>query len=463
MSQPMLRSNPVEEVIVLGAGFSKALDDMMPTADELGQFAAELADIADAPKFAGGRFEVWLSRLAEPQPDLSAAQNSDNHAKFTRLIEAIYEVMSLTQKQVHGIPEWAARLVTALHYRRSVVITFNYDTLVERSIESIPIWDFAVGGSSEHGYRGVTPRLGLAQGRAGKIGWLNLIADIPALPSPRRSQEKLAPSFRLLKLHGSLNWWWVPGDNSGATLNSWDLFEYEDDERDRYLPGREPFIVPPAATKSPYFNNPIMRQIWSEAGRALKTAESLHFVGYSIPTTDLLSSSMIGDGLAGRSPSVSLVNRAYAEPRARLERLVEAEIDVVSSVRVWADDLVAEASSRIAQQLAGVTDRNLSDILVAVGWNPTQWGYVTDAIQRDDALVMTVTDVEGRDASSRRDIVRLAGLSGASQGATKAVARFQNRRESLIVGLDAFGRETGPGEMHQLLIPADPPDAVAFG
>jgi hypothetical protein len=460
----MLRAIPVEEVVVLGAGFSKAVADVMPTADELGQLATEMAEIADAPKFADGRFEVWLSRLAEPQPDLSAAQNSENHSKFTRLLEAIYEVMTSAQEQVQEIPVWAARLMTALHYRRSVVITFNYDTLVERAIESIPIWDFDVGGSSESAFLGVTPRLGLAQSRAGKIGWLNLIADIPALPSPMRSQEKLAPSFRLLKLHGSLNWYWVPGDNSGATLNSWHLLDsHHDGERDRFLPGREPFIVPPAATKSPYFNNPIMRQTWAEAGKALMRADSVHFVGYSIPTTDLLSSSMIADGLAGRAPSVSLVNRAYAEPRDRLERLVEAELDVISSVRVWADDLVTEASSQVGHQLAGATGRNLSDTLVGVGWNPTQWGYVTDATQRDGALVVTVTDLAGRDSSNRKDIVRLPGLIAAAKGASNTVARFQNRRESPIVGLDSFGRETGPGQLHQLLIPADPPDAVAFG
>lgn len=458
----MLRSRPVNEVLVLGAGFSKALDDVMPTADELGQLATEVAGIIDAPKFADGRFEVWLSRLAEPQPDLSAAQNSDNNAKFARLIEAVYEVMIGVQKQVQEIPDWAARLMTALHYRGSVVISFNYDTLVERIVESIPLWDFALGGSSSSAFRGVIPRTGLRQDREGKIGWLNLIADVPALPPPMRSREKLAPSFRLLKLHGLLNWYWVPGDDSGATLNSWNLFDYEDDDRDRYLPGREPFIVPPAATKSPYFNNPIMRQIWSEAGKALKSAESLHFVGYSIPVTDLLSSSMIAEGLADRSPSVSLINRAYSGPRNRLEKLVNADIEVISSVRTWADDFVTDTSSRTTQQLAGATSSKASDILVGVGWNPGQWGYATGISHRDGALVVTVTDVSGRDSSSRKEIVTLAGLAGAAHGADRTVAKFQSRRESLIVGLDSFGRETGPGERHQLLVPADPPDAVAF-
>ena len=219
----MLRSRPIEEVVVLGAGFSKAILDVMPTADELGQLATEAAGIVDAPKFADGRFEVWLSRLAELQPDLSAAQNSENNAKFTRLIESLYEVMIGAQEQVQEIPDWAARLMTVLHYGKSVVITFNYDTLVERIIESIPLWDFSVGGGSVSAYQGVTPRIGLSRDREGNIGWLNLIGDVPALPAPKRSQERLAPSFRLLKLHGSLNWFWVPGDASGATLNSWNL------------------------------------------------------------------------------------------------------------------------------------------------------------------------------------------------------------------------------------------------
>ncbi len=458
----MLRSRPIEEVVVLGAGFSKAILDVMPTADELGQLATEAAGIVDAPKFADGRFEVWLSRLAELQPDLSAAQNSENNAKFTRLIESLYEVMIGAQEQVQEIPDWAARLMTVLHYGKSVVITFNYDTLVERIIESIPLWDFSVGGGSVSAYQGVTPRIGLSRDREGNIGWLNLIGDVPALPAPKRSQERLAPSFRLLKLHGSLNWFWVPGDASGATLNSWNLFDYEEDERDRYLPGREPFIVPPAATKSTYFNNPIMRQVWSEAGKALSRADRLHFVGYSIPTTDLLSSSMIADSLAGRIPSVSLVNKAYGGPRDRLKKIVEADIDVIPSVRKWADGLVADASSRTVRLLAEEDSREASDVLACVGWNPMQWGYVTDASLKDGALVISVTDISGRDKSSRKDIVTLARLADSAQGAKTTVARFANRRESPIVGLDHFGRETGPGERHQLLVPADPPEIVDF-
>lgn len=458
----LLKSRPVDEVLILGAGFSKSIDDVMPTADQLGQKATQLAAITDAPEFADGRFETWLSRLAEPQPDLSAAQNAENHAKFTRLIEAIYSVMINAQDQVRQIPDWTARLMTVLHYRKSVVVTFNYDTLVERIIESIPLWDFALGGSSYAESWGESPRVAMRRNRRGEIGWRNLIADVPPLPPPKRSDERLARSFRLLKLHGSLNWYWVPGDDSGATLNSWNLFEYENEDRDRYLPGREPFIVPPAATKSPYFNNPIMRQTWSEAGRALKRGESLHFVGYSVPVTDLLSSSMIADALADRSPSITLVNRAPAGPRERLRSLIDADIAVFQSVRVWADEFVGAASARATEHLTEAADRHARDTLVAVGWNPEQWAYVTDVTVRQETMILSVADGPKQDRIHREEIVALDQVAAIAANVSRTVARFPARNESAIVGLDGFGRETGPGERHQLLIPADPPAALGF-
>jgi len=81
--------------------------------------------------------------------------------------------------------------------------------------------------------------------------------------------------FRLLKLHGSLNWYWNPGDESGASVARRDLpgvygtpLHYTDDDRRRQLPGRGPLIVPPSATKSLYYRNPITREMWQQAALA---------------------------------------------------------------------------------------------------------------------------------------------------------------------------------------------------
>ncbi len=231
--------------------------------------------------FSAGRFEAWLSRLAEPQPDLTQAQNTGNLAKFQRLVGAIHEVLLEVQGSVlvDELPEWLFPFVAALHARRVSVISFNYDLLVEHAVDAVELVDFEKSAGDA------------------KVRWSELLADVPPYPpQPARWSGSTKPTFRLLKLHGSLNWYWVPGDSSGMTLNHWELDEDEEGRR-RYLPGREPFIVPPAAVKSAYFRNPIMSETWRRAADALRDAERVYLVGYSLPLTDLVSAGMIADAL----------------------------------------------------------------------------------------------------------------------------------------------------------------------
>ncbi|MHB8191379.1 MAG: hypothetical protein ACYDHP_13370 [Ferrimicrobium sp.] len=61
----------------------------------------------------------------------------------------------------------------------------------------------------------------------------------------------------------------------------------------RALPGRSPFIAPPSSTKSKYLGNPVIRTIWARAFEALKDAERIVFIGYSVPLQDQAAMSMI--------------------------------------------------------------------------------------------------------------------------------------------------------------------------
>lgn len=67
---------------ILGAGFSKAVSHCMPLTDALGKevwgrmWSAGVDPVARS--YSGTGFEAWLSRLAEPQPDLSMVENHEN-------------------------------------------------------------------------------------------------------------------------------------------------------------------------------------------------------------------------------------------------------------------------------------------------------------------------------------------------------------------------------------------------
>src|SRR5436305_1640114 len=105
---------PAPEVLVLGAGFSRALSDAMPLTDSLGDLATASDGLAGDVRlrghtsFANGNFETWLSRLAEDQPDLLPEENYENRAMFHRLSRAIHNVLSARQEAVLGEaqPSW---------------------------------------------------------------------------------------------------------------------------------------------------------------------------------------------------------------------------------------------------------------------------------------------------------------------------------------------------------------------
>src|SRR5690242_3381792 len=107
--------------LVLGAGFSRAVSPHMPVTDELGQLALAGISIGElqipSQGFANGYFESWLSRLAEPQPDLKYDENLRNQAAFAKISEAVRSV--LVQRQMLTMteppPRWLERLVRVAH------------------------------------------------------------------------------------------------------------------------------------------------------------------------------------------------------------------------------------------------------------------------------------------------------------------------------------------------------------
>ena len=55
----------------------------------------------------------------------------------------------------------------------------------------------------------------------------------------------------------------------------------------------EPMIVPPAAVKSPYYGNRTIKALWTLAGKAIRKADEIAVVGFSLPPTDMIVSSML--------------------------------------------------------------------------------------------------------------------------------------------------------------------------
>jgi hypothetical protein len=404
----LLPYNGMKDVLVLGAGFSKAISSIFPTTDELGTRAAEKSSRPHIFKnadreFKHGNFEGWLSRIAEPQPHLSEKENSANYALFIEMKELIVEILSACEWSActSAAPDWLFELLAILHFRQASVITFNYDNLVEIGVASMPLW---------------------RDGSAPQITTADILGDTPQAASATVAFDgglpELSPTFRLRKLHGSLNWFAASDDSIGATLRRAPVLstflvprQYAERQRERELPGREPFLVPPSTTKSAFYRNPIMREIWRGAFRDLRQANRISLLGYSLPSADLVFNGLLQEAFqtAGSSNEESFtLDVVNTCPEPVLERLglideIYAEQAQVSkSIKEFVRDYAARSSSDCVQAMQYMNYERSQENRLFIPWGSGQTNapYPTPPLrpisasegvrESDGALVLTI-------------------------------------------------------------------------
>lgn len=454
-------------VYILGAGFSRAVSPQMPVTDELGNACVERdhglsAELGPSP-FANGNFETWLSRKAEDQPYFSTAENLSSRAVYARAVDLVCGV--LAEREIAAlstpVPAWLLTLIELWHRQRATVITFNYDTLVECALSAAAVYDpvsnITVPWATAINF---TPSgRGMTIGEAGQnVDW---------------------ETFQLLKMHGSLNWYWTPGDVSGATVLRADLpglfgepSPLTTKERQRWFPGREPLIVPPAALKSSYYSNPITREIWKRAFEALSAADRVVFLGYSLPTTDLSMSGLISEALSGRpSATVEVVD---LRPETIVERVTSLLPDCPVHASAGPDPIElatgrwhAKLRREVVPKLADAA-RAEGELGVAVSWGEGAMAAATGARREGTKCVV---DLEGigqiwfatrADRGSRREItghsdeavLRADQLAATLDGCDTIVARTHDGVELEVFGShvrDFSGRNSGVGTWFQLV------------
>jgi hypothetical protein len=174
-----------------------------------------------------------------------------------------------------------------------------------------------------------------------------------------------ADTLRLLKLHGSLNWYWTPGDFTGVSVARRAIpgdyqtpRPYSEEVRRRELPGRVPFVVPPSASKSAYYRNPITREFWRQASDRLREADRVVVMGYSMPLTDLTFAEMFASSVGPQPVAVVVVDPNGDAVAARIEslRVARDRIRIVGSsdegpIATFVGDWVREVATGIGKSL----------------------------------------------------------------------------------------------------------------
>lgn len=445
--------------VIAGAGFSRAISPLMPLTDELGHRAASRAQL-DATRWTSGSisFESWLSRLAEDQPDLPEARNLENRSVFVRLTEAVAEELVDVERFVveTAPPAWLLRFVGLLHATKTPMVTFNYDSLVEQAVHAHELTDWS------------------DQARGGRISAGDIVDHIPPIP-PGRFAAEIHSTFRLLKLHGSLDWWWVPGDESAATLVReplWREFGVGpsriDQHLSRELVGRSRFIVPPMALKASYYTNPVTRELWRRAGAAIASSERVALIGYSLPLTDLSVTGMLVDHLAEEAELV-IVNPDPGPVMASLARLgVEASritaVDGQDAIATFVDELEAEVCASHARDLTSLDE----DLPLIAAWSPGHGAAIVSLEVDGDSAVLTAEppnpDLDPFRARSGSDAtpIHAAALRESAKRATRIQVKWHSGAVQDVVQHAEIARETGYSTRWMAIVPAGGPTEAGY-
>jgi len=189
------------------------------------------------------------------------------------------------------------------------ILTLNYDTLLEQSFEFL----FENFGYIDY-----------------SIHLMNFNSDRDLQPfrfwvDPRKpiiiKGETIPVPIKIIKLHGSLNWKYCNCCNQ-TLLTPWDMqielnkgkflgFTYPDKIQYEYScpldnTDFQTLIMPPSYLKE--LNNPVLQQLFSEAGREIRAAKKIVFIGYSLSDADIHIKALLKKHISDKH-DVYVVNR----------------------------------------------------------------------------------------------------------------------------------------------------------
>jgi hypothetical protein len=334
--------NQPRTVFVLGAGFSAGLGfpltrDLLPMVLRRvdGRIKHILIQIIrfHFPHFSANRRSTYpnveevLTKIAINEELWSASRPIAGGFKKRHLLQArreiLYQVSSLFHERLKTVRNrgWLTSFLDYIHRTKSIVVSFNWDLVLERFLFNEKVDESTYG-----------------------------------LGNPRGQPV-------LLKPHGSLNWYEasivekVRRDRlSSLTADLCPPPEYEDILLFRKLRAPKtkvnrryvPYVVPPTFVKR--FDHPLLRKIWLEAILELGQARKVVFVGYSFPEYDHHSDFMFRCGFDNQ------VQGVLSREGERLKRTGRCEVIVVNRDT---EKVLKKRMEKVFRFASGATKRKL--------------------------------------------------------------------------------------------------------
>ena len=278
----------MNDTFLLGAGFSKAICTTMPTMKELYELLEPLIGTADgfsreAYEYASGNVETLLSYYAIPSPHDDTVELLRKQRVTTLLEIGIGALLQERENEgaKDGLNPNGSKLVSKWHEQRSHVLTTNYDTLVER-IAAEKIYTTASGDKDKLYYTDLYPIP--VSSALSRDGGMVLGSNYP-------------DTFTLYKLHGSTTWYKSTSETNFDPIYGLSHEQFGNPRHSKFIADKRRFIVPPVYDKSSLLNHESIRNLWWQArNNALRQADNLYVIGYSLPETDAAMHTLLWEG-----------------------------------------------------------------------------------------------------------------------------------------------------------------------
>ena len=275
----MASSNTYRRIFVLGSGFSKSFCPQMPTLRDLNEripfgIPDEFPHLRDYC-----RHFLELCNNQTDYLNIETLSTSILSAQiFPGVRESLYhsslrfELLRFIANEIRhdkGMDAGSAAVLRKFlagcencpgeGVRDTLLLSFNYDTLIEDVIAADPEMSSRV--AVDYGVR-IDP------------------ADRSAVRAPK------SLTIDLIKLHGSLNWYPVKGASDPLDLKN--VCQVEPCDRSFPIYREDtPIYIPMAHAKESFLRGSLFNLLWSKADYYLKNAEEIYFLGYGFPKTDM--------------------------------------------------------------------------------------------------------------------------------------------------------------------------------
>lgn len=267
-----------KRIYVLGSGFSKSISKNMPSMKGLTEELRKAEDdkypelmefMQNLYKKSNGSreltsMEAVCSLILGRDIFYNSTVNLHYQILQNQLVHWLYDKIDNAAKVVDSDKEdvlknFIANCVQPKDGRKALVITFNYDLLLERLFAS-------------------TPDLPCH---------LDYVVRLNSYFDEKRIKTR-KDVFPYLKLHGSFNWFRSPG-SLVCDIDNVYLSEEHGFSRNLIHHNDIPVFVPMTFSKQSYLEGSFFNVLWNIAQRYLELAEEITFIGYGFPLTDLIN------------------------------------------------------------------------------------------------------------------------------------------------------------------------------